>query len=48
VEHIDFKALRYMVGEIGYIGKLADDIDRAKMNLLVEYFINPNILQPNL
>lgn len=43
VDEIDFKALRYMIGEIGYVGKLADDIDRTKMTLLIEQFVSPNI-----
>ena len=30
-----------MIGEIGYIGKLADDIDRAKMTILINQFLNP-------
>lgn len=33
-----------MLGEIGYVGKLADDIDRAKMKIIINQFINPNIL----
>jgi hypothetical protein len=33
-----------MIGEIGYIGKLADDIDRVKMTILINQFINPKIL----
>jgi hypothetical protein len=35
IDEIDFAALRYMIGDIGYVGKLADDIDRVKMNLLI-------------
>jgi dynein heavy chain, axonemal len=42
-DEIDFKALRYMLGEIGYVGKLADDIDRAKMKIIIDQFINPAI-----
>ena len=40
---MDFKALRYMLGEIGYVGKLADDIDRAKMNILVRHFLSNTV-----
>lgn len=36
-----------MIGEIGYIGKLADDIDRSKMALLVHHFINSTIFENN-
>ncbi len=32
-----------MIGEIGYIGKLADDIDRSKMKIIIEQFISPSI-----
>lgn len=32
-----------MIGEIGYIGKLADDIDRSKMKIIIDEFINPDI-----
>lgn len=34
-----------MIGEIGYVGKLADDIDRVKMNLLIDQFVNPSIFK---
>jgi len=47
VDEVDFRALRYMLGEVGYIGKLADDIDRVKMTLLISHFINPNIFKQN-
>lgn len=43
LENVDFKALKYMLGEVGYVGKLADDIDRSKMTLLVDTLINPDI-----
>lgn len=36
-----------MIGEIGYVGKLADDIDREKMNIIINQFINPNIFIAN-
>ena len=42
---IDFKAIRFMIGDVGYVGKLADDIDRVKMNLIIDYFVNPNIFK---
>lgn len=32
-----------MLGEVGYVGKLADDIDRAKMRILIDHFINPDV-----
>ena len=32
-----------MIGEIGYIGKLADDIDRSRMKIIIDEFINPDI-----
>ena len=48
VDNIDFKALKFMLGEVGYVGKLADDIDRVKMNLLIDYFLNPEIFKLNL
>lgn len=31
---------------MGYIGKLADDIDRSKMKIIINQFINPSIFQP--
>ena len=37
-----------MIGEVGYVGKLADDIDRVKMNLLIDHFINPEIFKHKL
>ena len=37
-----------MIGEIGYVGKLADDIDRIKMNILIDQFINPNIFHHSI
>ena len=46
-EEVDYKALKYMIGDIGYVGKLADDIDRIKMNLLINEFINSNIFNKN-
>jgi hypothetical protein len=32
-----------MLGEIGYVGKLADDIDRAKMNILVNHLLSNTV-----
>ena len=32
-----------MLGEIGYVGKLADDIDRAKMNILIHQLLSPSV-----
>ena len=45
VEDIDFKALKFMIGDVGYVGKLADDIDRLKMNILIDHFISPEIFK---
>ena len=43
LDEVDFKALQYMLGEIGYVGKLADDIDRAKMNILVNHLLSKTV-----
>ena len=45
VDDIDFKALKFMIGDVGYVGKLADDIDRLKMNILIDHFISPEIFK---
>ena len=32
-----------MLREIGYVGKLADDIDRAKMKILISQLLSKNV-----
>ena len=46
-KEVDFDGLRYMVGEVNYIGKMADNIDRQKMRIIVSKHLNKDILQSN-
>ena len=46
-EEIDFAGLKYLIGEINYIGKMADEIDRNKMKILIERHLDPSILEKN-
>lgn len=40
LENIDFKGLKYLIGEVSYVGKLADDIDRQKMRILIDKYLS--------
>lgn len=40
MENIDFKGLKYLIGEVSYVGKLADDIDRQKMRILIDKYLS--------
>ena len=46
-EEIDFAGLKYLIGEINYIGKMADELDRGKMKILIERHLEPLILEKN-
>lgn len=42
---IDFKGLMYVIGEVNYVGKLANEFDRQKMRIYVNRFINSDIFE---
>jgi len=45
-EKIPWDALRYMVSEANYGGRVTDPNDRVCINLILEDFYNPNMLKP--
>lgn len=44
---IDFSSLQYLIGQVSYVGKLADDMDRQKMRIYVNKFLTKEILTKN-
>ena len=45
-EQIPWDALRYMVAEANYGGRVTDVNDRVTLNYILEDFYNPNMLKP--
>jgi dynein heavy chain, axonemal len=43
-EHIPWKAIRYVIGEINYGGRVTDDNDRILLVEMLEIFVNPTVL----
>jgi dynein heavy chain len=46
-EAIPWEALRYMVAEANYGGRVTDPKDRLTINVILEEFYNPSMLKPN-
>jgi len=46
-ETIPWEALRYMVAEANYGGRVTDPKDRLTINVVLEEFYNPNMLKKN-
>jgi dynein heavy chain len=46
-EEIPWEALRYMVAEANYGGRVTDPKDRLTINVILEEFYNPNMLKVN-
>jgi len=46
-EKIPWDALRYMVSEANYGGRVTDGNDRITINLILEDFYNSDMLKPN-
>jgi len=46
-ENIPWEALRYMVAEANYGGRVTDPKDRLTINVILEEFYNPQMLKPN-
>lgn len=44
-EKIPFEALRYMVAEANYGGRVTDPMDRRSISLILEDFYSPDILK---
>lgn len=47
VNQINFEKLRYLIGEICYVGKMTDQIDRKKMRLIVKSHFHENVIKNN-
>jgi len=46
-DKIPWDALRYMVAEANYGGRVTDVNDRVTLNFILEDFYNPSMLKPN-
>jgi dynein heavy chain len=46
-ENIPWEALRYMVAEANYGGRVTDANDRVTLNFILEDFYNPSMLKKN-
>lgn len=44
-DKVDFDGLKYLMGEVNYVGKLTNKIDREKMRIYIKNFISQNVLQ---
>ena len=44
-DNIPWQALRYMVSEANYGGRVTDPMDRRAINLILEDFYSPEILK---
>jgi dynein heavy chain len=43
-ERIPWEAIKFMVGEINYGGRVTDDWDRRLLNSILSIFVNPRVL----